>query len=204
MITISGEVREIIKRRELAPKDGIHDADKHGFVRGARAYTLNGNLLPRGMVGFYYRLDEARGIKVYYSFKKDFCSPLRTVERCRNNMKLLAKQGVALHPGKIVRVRIDFRFNGKRIIREPFGVVVSHVFYPQKEWVDYLHGKAYAWGSSTLDDDERQHSPIGLIKFREKLAKAVSGLGLKIDARGKLGDVLYCTKRNRWILVDCG
>ena len=61
-----------------------------------------------------------------------------------------------------------------------------------------------------LDQEEHPtHNPDGFLKFQNKVKKHIKSTGLKGRMSGgdpslKLGDIVYCTKKKRWYLVDSG
>lgn len=213
---IRGVVREMRRVRVYPPSDGVHRASNaDGYLKGCRSAVLNDStLLPRGMTGFYYWYKPNRGVKIYYSMHHNRCCSVRTVRRQFRKHQSLHAIGVATRPHKIVRVELSYDYYGKggdfvRHVRaKAYGIVTTHAHYPMNAWYKYAQGYPYDWNAY----DHPDHSPKGYRRWvkwlKSKLEKAriyVCGdYPKKEEQPPKLGDAIFCTKTNRWWLVDVG
>jgi len=129
----------------------------------------------------------------------------------------LYELGVACKPYKIVEVSLDFdRYDKSQkfdhhVKMNAFGIKVEHVFYPEKVWAEYARGKAYDF--KCLDQEKHpSHNPDGYLAFCKKMKKILKKAKVGVcgnwpfdeEENPKLGDVVFCTKKNRWLLVDVG
>lgn len=64
-LRLKGGVKLIKREKTKPPDDGIHRAGKEGFIKGVHSVMFNDTMVPKGSVGFYYRLEEKEGVKVY-------------------------------------------------------------------------------------------------------------------------------------------
>ena len=87
---------------------------------------------------------------------------------------------------------------GHKIECLAFAVRVEHVHYPEKAWEEYAAGNPYDWEA----DSHPMHSPEGYKFFVDDIKGKVKKLG--ISHSFKIGDVVWCTKKKRWYLVDTG
>jgi hypothetical protein len=174
-------------------------------------------IVPRGMSGAYFRYKEDYGIKVFYSIQNDVCSRRKILRRQYRKQRKLYNLGVATKPHKIVTVHMNFKYYGKdqkfvrHVKKDALGIKVTHVSYPENAWEKYAQGYPYDWDS--LDQEEHPlHNPAGYLSFCKRMKKILlknkifvcGGWPVKEKKNPKLGDVVYCTKKKRWYLVDCG
>lgn len=212
MLKITGKAKRIKRAQIKPPNDGIHRAGKEGFIKGVHSIILNGKLVPKGSVGFYYRLDEDTGVKVYLGLpkknRKPWLTNLKQVQEAYKWMTRLALVGMAPGPHKIVKVSVDITFDGRRAKCEPWALKMDHVHYPPIPWEYYAQGRPYKWDG--VDQKEHPlHTPEGYLEFVKELKnwqrankKSFSAASYKKDEVPKLGDVVYCMKKKRWYLVD--
>ncbi len=216
MFEVTGILREIMRDRVKAPEDGCHrNSNADGLIKGTRSMRLNGkDLVCRGMTSIYFRNKIGTGIKVFYSMKHGKALRLRTVKKQFKRHKTLYKMGIACRPHKIVEVKLDFKYYGKRkeLVRHvdchAYGIKVDHVFYHEANWEAYAAGKPYDWTKHNHPD----HSPRGYIKFCNKAEMALRSANIGIcgnwpydeDKPPKLGDAIFDVKKNRWFIVDTG
>ena len=211
---ITGTVKEMKRAQVLAPNDKVHRAsNKDGFLKGVRCFTLDGKLLPKGQTGFYKKYKPEWGIKVFYKVDNEKCYRIskKGVMREWRNRKKLEPYGVIPKSPKLVKVDIDIVYKKKRIRTWAYGIKVKHVNYPEKAWHTYAQGYPYDW--NCLDQKAHpRHNPEGYLDFCKKLTKVLkkTGVGVcggypfKEKKNPKLGDVVYDTKKRKWLLVDCG
>jgi hypothetical protein len=203
VITISGEVKRIERIKVVPPDDGVHMRGPDGWMKGCHSCYIGDVLVPRGMVGFYWRIKDGKGVKVYYSLKHDHATCRRIIKAIRRNMIRLAGYGVCKKPGDLCRVQLNLKINGKRIKRMAVGLVVQHINYPEQIWLDYMKGNPYDWNG--LDRTEHpDHNPRGFLEFTAYKTKIVKKLGLNINERDRIGNSLYDTIDKRWYFVDVG
>lgn len=203
MITISGNVERIDRIKSIPPTDGVHMIGPDGFMKGCHSFMIGDKIVPRGMVGFYWRLKEGKGVKVFYSFKHDYCTGEKTIRKIRHNLQELAKYNICKEPYDLCTVKLDLYYKKKHIKKEAIGLVVRHVNYPEDIWMDYMKGIPYRWAG--LDAVEHPlHNPKGFLEFVKIKAEVVKKLGLNIDERDRIGNTLYDTIDKRWWFVDAG
>ena len=213
---ISGVVKEIPRELVIPPDDKVHRVSrKDGLMKGCRSVMLNDKtLMPRGMTSFWIHNKKNTGIKVYYSFHHNKrCSKKMVKNQFKRHYKLY-KLGVACKPYKVVEVKLDFdRYNKAQefdhhVKMRVFGIKANHVFYPENVWADYARGKAYDFKAV----DHPNHSPKGYLKFCKKLKKILlknkificGDWPVKEHENPKLGDIVWCCKKERWYVVDVG
>lgn len=186
-MTIKGKIRRIYKKRYPCPHDGVHKASKRGFILSTKGCYIGGKFCPHGVYSFYYRHKKYKGVKVYYSIKS---RKLRSKERAVRDfrlMKKLYKRGLCPKPYKLFK--INLRVRGKKM--QAWAIKVRHIFYPKSEWVRFAHGKPYRF--DCIDQSKYpNHTAYHAKRFMKKLS----------HRRHKIGDVIYCTKKKRWYLVD--
>ena len=212
-------VKEIPRVLVVPPKDNVHRVSKKdGLLKGCRSMLLNDEiLLPRGMTSFYIHNKEETGVKVFYSVHHNrTCSRKTVVKQFKKHMKLY-KLGIACKPHKVVEVSLDFdRYDKQQkferhVKTRAFGIKVDHIFYPEDVWADYARGCAYDF--SALDQTEHpNHNPEGYLKFCKKMKKILTKAKIGVcgnypfdePENPKIGDVVYCTRKKRFFLVDTG
>ena len=216
MLKIKGKVREMKRVNVKAPDDKVHRySRKDGRLKGCRSVMLNDKtLLPRGMSGFYIRHKKDTGIKIFYSMHNDRCCKLKTVKKQFKKHLKLYELGVAAKPHKIVTVKLNFDYYEKdmkfarHVKKESYGIKVQHVNYPKGAWAKYAQGYPYDWDAV----DHPNHTPKGYLKFCRKLKKVLKANKIGVcgsfpfieKENPKLGDIVWCCKKNRWYIVDCG
>lgn len=106
---------------------------------------------------------------------------------------------------------MEIVFNGEKISTWAWGIKTEHIHYPKEAWEKYAQG--YPYDFDCLDKTEHpDHTPEGYLKFCEYLTKKLkkAGVGVcgdypfKEKKIPKLGDIVYCTQKKRWYLVDVG
>jgi len=216
---ISGVVKEIPRVLDVPPKDGVHRVSKKdGLMKGCRSVMLNDKILmPRGMTSAYIHNKESTGVKFFYSFHHNRRCKRKTVRTQFRKHYKLYELGIACKPHKVVVVHLDFdryKKGGKfdhHVKMKVWGIKVDHIFYPEKVWADYARGKVYDF--KCLDQEKYpNHNPAGYLKFCKKMKRVLKQAKIGVcgnfpfdeKENPKLGDVVYCMKKKRFFLVDCG
>ena len=209
---IKGRIEEIKRVRLKAPNDSVHrNSDKDGLLKGVHSVKFHrpdGSVLivPKGMVGAYFRYKENKGMKVFIQLPElRVYSKKACMKDYRNRVKL-ADAGINPKVHKVVTVHMDLKSSGKRKVFKAWAIKMDHVHYPEKAWNDYAAG--YPYDFNCLDQTEHpNHNPEGYLKFAAKVYKTTKKLGITVcggDKVPKLGDCVYCTKTKRWWFVDAG
>lgn len=159
---------------------------------------FNNRIVPKGANAFFWKLDEEWGMKVYYSFGWHGCAKLKFARLERKNLKELSRAGCAPSVGSIERVTIDLDYEGKIIQERPYAVLTKIVHYPEDAWESYARG--YPYNFNCIEHD--WHSPRAFKRFQKQVKKIIKGCRLKFGGSLKLGDIMPCTKKERWYLVD--
>ena len=205
------EIKGICVRRPRAqipaPNDGVHRNGSDGFIKGAHCAHLNDDSkypMFHGQVGFYWRTGEDTGLKVYYSIKHGSNAGKKWVASARSRMKKLAELGICPKPGKIVQVKVDLRYKDKVHKKKVvYALEVEHVHYPTTMEV-YAHGYPYDFSSYEHPD----HTPARYLRTKKKIDKTLRKLKMReikyVGDSYKIGDVVWCCKKNKWMLVDAG
>ena len=200
MLKIKAHVKTIARAKIKPPDDGVHVAGRTGFIKGCHSLWFDDKLVPKGQTAFYWA-GITKGIRVSYSFGWFKPLPIATVKRDYSTMKKCYALGVAPKPHGITKVALDLVYEHagkkKRIKCNASGILVDHVHYQPEAWQAYAEGQPYDWGA----DDHPDHRPDGYRAFVKEAKWKVKGL---IDTSWKLGDVLWCTNKKRFYLVDCG
>ena len=198
MFKIKANVKLIPREKIVPPKDNVHRAGKEGFIKGVHSLLFDGRVTPKGSTAFYWRMDEKTGLRVSYSFS--WLGPLKekVVKRDYKLMKQCYQKDIAPKVYGMETVALDLYYEHKKKHIKCFAnaIKVQHVQYPAKAWAEYAKGKPYDW--ECIEDEA--HSPEGFLKFVNWAKPLAKG----IDTSWKLGDVVYCEKKKRWYLVDCG
>ena len=208
MLKIKGKAIRKERAGISAPDDGVHRNGKDGKIKGSHCFFINDELVPHGMVSFYVYRGGEYGTKVYYSIKHGHSAGIKWVRDSRARMKRLANKGLSPMPGKIVKVKVDINYKDKcHKKKEVYGLQVEHVHVPMEIYEPYMHGNVYVFDK--LDQKEHpDHNPQGYLKFKRRIKKALSKVGKKAmkyyGDSYKMGDVLYCTKKKKWMIVDTG
>ena len=160
-------------------------------------------------MGFYWRLKEDRGLKVYLGFptgKKAWMSKVRLVQKAYKRMVLLSLNDLSPMPCHVYQITVDITLDKKRVHCKPWALEMEHVHYDEKLWADYAVGRPYNWDAI----DHPDHTPEGYMKFVQKVKDfqrahkmKLSAASWKNDEQPKLGDCVFCTKKERWFIVDC-
>ena len=204
---ISGNVELIQRAKIKAPDDGVHVNGSDGFLKGVHSVYLDGKLIPKGSVGFFYETGFDRGVKVYIGGfpNHPWVSRLRVVESAFKRMTKLAIQGYCPKPKHVIRVQAKWTYQGKTFLKNAWGLEMEKIHYPIKAWEKYAQGYNYDWTAI----DHPNHSPDGYHKFCKELRRfcinnnwKFSAFNPKKDENPKLGDVLFDTGRLKWYLVD--
>lgn len=199
MIKIKGEIQRIERAQIIPPADGVHVAGKDGFIKGVHSFIIGNKLVPYGMVGFYWQIDDNVGVKVYYSIKHRAKTPDWKVKRIYRRMKKIwAETGINPKPIMIDTVKIRLTENGKPIKANALGIVTKHCHYPVEGWVKYAQGQPYDWDCYP----HPTHTPQGFLSFQKQALRIARKYGA--DTRGKLGDILFDSMKQKWMLVDMG
>jgi len=187
------------------PPDGIHRRGKDGKIKGVKSVWIDTKLVPRGSVGFYWRLDDSTGLKVYMGFptgKKPWTSKKRMVEKAYKTMKIFHKAGFAPQPKGIQRVYVALKVDGKTIIDTPWALRMQHIHYDEKAWGAYAEGRPYRWGEYPNDAKGYLEFVLKLKDFQKEHKIKLSAASWKNDEVPKIGDVMFCHKEKRFYLVD--
>lgn len=205
MLTIKGKAVRKERAKIPAPKDGVHRNGSDGYLKGSHCMYINGVFTPHGQVGFYWRIDEDNGLKVYYSIKHGYSASKKWIAEARSRQKILAKKGICVNPGRILKVYIDIDYKGKVHKKKTvYALETEHIHYPPEEWEKYTNGYPYDFGCY----DHPDHSPEGYKRAKKRVDTILRKLKMKkmkyVGDSYKLGDMLFCTKRNKWFLCDVG
>jgi len=195
---IKGKAEFIPRAKVPAPDDGVHCNGSDGLLKGSHSVMLGDKLLPKGRVGLYWKKNEETGIKVFYSLSWAKAQKMKYVKRIKRKWAKLYKLGISPKPEKIISVKIDLEYKGKKHKATAFGIKTEHVDAPEKAWIDYAKGIPYDWNA----DEHEDHSPEGYTKFVKRSKKIMAKKGLSIDGSWKLGDVIWSCRRKRFYLVD--
>ena len=207
MLTIKGKCVRRERVKIPAPDDGVHRNGSDGFIKGAHcAYLDNDDSKPmfHGQVGVYWRVSKDRGLKVFYSIKHGWAANKKWAMGTRRRMHVLAKRGVCLEPGKIIKVEVDLNYKD-RVIKNKvvYALEVPHIHYPEC-MIAYAHGYPYDFSSY----DHPDHTPAGYLRAKKRIDREVKKAKMKdvrfIGDSYKIGDMLWCCKRNKWFLCDIG
>jgi hypothetical protein len=113
----------------------------------------------------------------------------------------LAPYHVIPKSDKVVKVKLDLKYGKKYIRTWAYGIKTQHIFYPKEAWEAYAKGYPYDFKCV----NHPKHTPEGYQEFADKAYRACKKTGVKVcggDKRPKLGDIVWCTKKTRWYLVD--
>jgi len=199
MLTIKANVKVIKRVKILPPNDGVHRAGKDGHIKGVHSLWFNDKLVPKGQTAFYWYESGDTGLRVSYSF--GWLKPIseKIVRREYKAMRACWKLGISPEPFGIEKVRLNlfYEHEKKKIDCTAFAIRVQNVLYPEEAWKKYAEGYPYDWSAS----DCPIHSPDG---FKAFVSYAKQKAGKLISTSWKLGDVVWCTKKERFYLVDPG
>jgi len=210
MIKIKGDIKTYEREEfngSLGENESVYNFSNRDLrkgikkIKGVLRAVLNDELfIPYGVNGFYYKISKDIGIKVFYSLVNKLTKENRIKrewERCNQ----FYAEGLTVRPIKIEKVFLDVILNGKRIKINTKGIVTERVQLPEAMW-DFSVGRVYDF--DCLDRDEHPlHNPDDFLKFRKNIESNIKNR--KVSKVGtKLGDIVYCTNKKRWFLVDCG
>ena len=203
MITLKGTLIRKPRAKIKAPDDGCQRNGSDGYLKGAHACYLNGLFIPHGQVGLYYWVKGDTGLKIFIYAKTGRTRKWKYVESVRKRMKRYWKKGICPNPGKIIQVDVDCQYKDKKYHKKAWALEVEHMFWT-KGWEQYANGVPYDWS----EDEHKDHCPDGFIRFKKKINKTLSHEDKKVlDKIGnsyKMGDVVWCTKKKVWRMVDMG
>ncbi len=186
---IKGFVDKTERFKEKCPDDSIHRSTKKGWVKHPNVLLLDGSPLYLGNEAFYWK-----SVKVYYSFRWEIAFDFDQVNRIKNKMEEYG--GFCVDAKDIIEVSLDIDYEHKsRIKRKVWGLEVEHVCCPQPAWEMFCKGRAYDWKAV----DHPDHSIKGYKKFAKKAMKI---LGIDNTKSVELGNSGWCTKKNKWIIMD--
>lgn len=198
---IEGDFEFIERVKVRPPNDGVHVAGQDGWLKGSHAVLWDGKLIPKGRVGMYVRNKQNTGVKVYWSLSWRKGQRAAYANRMMRKWLKLYKLGIAVQPHKVVGVKVNVTYRGKRHKGQTVGIKADHVHYPEDAWRNYMYGHPYDWNA--LDATEHpNHCPSGFRKFVKAVKSKMEKAGITMDCSFKLGDTVYCTKKKRWFVVD--
>jgi len=188
-VLIKGFVDKANRYKAMCPDDGVHRRTKKGLIKHPNVLLLNGELLYCGTEAFYWN-----NVKVYYSFRFLTALAFAQIERIKNQMKEYGSLCVSTK--EIISVNLDIDYEHKsRIKRKVWGLEVEHVSCPQPAWEMFCKGQPYDWKAVGHPD----HSRSGFERFVKKAIKTLRDCNRKSVELGNAG---WCTKKNRWIVMD--
>jgi len=112
----------------------------------------NGVKYPRGSNCFYIKLNEKRGLKVYYGLDRKQLLERHFVRKLKRYAEFLAENGISLKPKGKEAVDLDIVWRGEPVKCRAWGIIVKHL--------DMKYSK-------------------GKIKYRAKLMRKMQRLGIK-------------------------
>jgi len=210
MIKIKGDIKTYDREKfngSLGENEEVYDFSQRDLrkgvkkIKGVLRAVLNDDLfIPYGVNGFYYKLSEDEGVKVFYSLVNKITKENR-IKKEWNRCSLFYSKGLTVKPIKIEQVSLNIRLNGQKIKMSTKGIVTERLHLPVAIW-DFSIGRVYDF--DCLDRDEHPlHNPDGFLEFRKKIEAYVKNKTVpKVGT--KLGDIVYCTNKKRWFIVDCG
>ena len=207
MVSINGEIKLYprIALNNFCDPNNVYDLSnmdlKKGIkkIKGVRKATINNVFVPFGVNGFYYKLSNDIGIKVFYSFV-NFKKTSNCVSKEFRNIKKCYNLGLSINAIEIKDVELDFNgdIDGHIITK---GIITNHLDVPNVI-DDFAIGKYYDF--NCLDEIEHPlHNVDGFKIFRQHVIDVARKNNLK-NICTKLGDIIYCIRNKRWFLVDCG
>lgn len=195
---IKGEFVHIKRVKLPPPEDGVHVVGKSGHIKGSHSVWLGSKLVPKGSTGFYYQINDKKGVKVLYSLSWYMPIKAALVKKEYRILKKLAKTGICPQVHGIEKISLHCKWQGKRVRGKALGIVVDHICYPYDAWKAYAQGYPYDWGAVR----EENHNPEGFLRARKVFRARMRDLMIDSDSSMKLGDILYCTRRKQWFLCD--
>ena len=218
MLTLKGQLIRKPRAKIPAPNDGCQRNGSDGCLKGSHAMYLNDDhvkdfFIPHGQVSMYIHgtleisetetFQAPTGTKVFLSAKHGWHSKKKYVKSVRARMKKYYKKGISPKPHEIIPVKVDLKYKDKHYKKKVWGLIVDHCYFPE-DWEDYCNGIPLTWCNGKYKD----YSPEGFKKFKKKVDKLLSSEDKKVLRKlgdsYKIGDIVYCTKRQRWFFVDLG
>ena len=192
MIVIQGRAKKLKKGNYACPRDGIHRAKSSGRIRGFWGMDVGSTTIYYGNWAYYI----GTGYKVFYSFKK--ASVSKAMDEVNKTVDIM-KQLKDFCPivNHVDYIKTDIFLNKKKHIAVAPAIQMQHIRYPEKAWRDFAKGKPYDWGA----DRHPFHSVIGFKAFRLELEKFVKNIDYNFDSFS-IGNIVWCTVKKRWYLVD--
>lgn len=203
MIKIQGQLIRKPRAQIPAPNDGVHRNGSDGFLKGAHCVYIDGKIMaPHGQVSIYYYTGGDRGLKIYYSAKHGWRQKKKKVFAARNRMRKFSHLAPKVYD--IIQVEVDFNYKDRvKYKGKVWALEVEHCFWPE-DWEDYCNGIPLTWCGGKYPN----YSPEGYKKFKKKVDKALRPLSKKekeiIGSSYKIGDITYCTQKQRWFMIDWG
>ena len=188
-----------------APDDNVHRNGSDGFLKGAHIMYLDGNQpLPHGQVSLYYYTTGEKGLKIFVSAKHGWHRTKKYVKAVRRRMRRYHKLGIAPNAYGIQQVEVDFNYKDKvKYHKKVWALEVDHCYYTP-DFENYCNGIPLEFDKY----DYPNYSPKGFLKFKAKVDKILSSedkkILRKIGDSYKIGDIVYCIKKKKWIFVDLG
>ena len=204
MLKLKGRLVRKPRAQIAAPLDGCQRNGSDGMLKGAHMMYLNNHPIPHGMVSMYYYTEGSRGLKIFVSAKHGHHKRRGYVKAVRKRMRKYHKLGIAPNAYDLRQVEVDFNYKDKvKYHKKIWALEVDHCYYPE-DWEDYCNGIPLTWCNGKYKD----YSPEGFKKFKKKVDKLLSSEDKKVLRKlgdsYKIGDIVYCTKRQRWFFVDLG
>lgn len=170
-------------------------------IKGVLRAVLNNEIfIPYGANGFYYKISNDIGIKVFYGLANNTNNEGRVKQEWSRCNKFYSK-GFSVKPIKIDKVYLDVILNNKKIKVDTQGIITERVQLPEAMW-DFSIGRLYNF--DCLDKNEHPlHTPYEFLKFRQKIEENIKK-NILPKVGTKLGDIVYCTNKKKWVIVDCG
>jgi hypothetical protein len=191
MITVKGKAVKIKKENYKCPKDGIHRRKESGRIRGFWGLKLSDVNIYYGNWAYYFP-----GYKVFYSFKfNKTTKSMDEVKKTASMMRLLKEFCPVVHT--VDNVVTDIVFDKRKCKAVSPALLMQHVYYPEKAWLNFARGKPYDWNA----DGHPAHSIVGFEAFRNELELVTKNIQYAWDSFS-IGNIVWCTQMKRWYLVD--
>jgi len=195
-IALGGKLQKVRRRNYKCPNDGIHRKKDSGGIRGFWWASLDGEAVPFGNWAFYKRLDGGTGLKTFYSLRN--WKPSETKEAVEKRMEMMNwLSDFCPEVFGVLTVDIGIVYQNKVHRATAYGLKIEHVWYPEEAWRNFAKGHAYDWKASAHPN----HSIAGFKEFRKALEHEIKEMEWTWDALS-IGNIMWCTKKNAWRLVD--
>ena len=199
MILVHGKVKRPQAVHRKAPKDGVHRVkSKDGTIRSPMTFKIGKDRAYGGNEGIYVRVREDIGCKVYYALRLNTVRTEEQVKSVMGWMERYADLGICARPRGITRAYIDLVYEGQHIERKVWGILVEHVFYPERAWYKYCLGYPYDW----IADNHEDHNPHGFKRFCKRAKKHMGKLVEVQDKALTLGGCAWCARKQKWLIID--